>query len=178
MSIPPPPGPPGSRPPLGCADRSGFLFAHECDRPVAGQCARCGKPICVEHTRMSEDGPTCIACLQQRDDHDDDRRYEQWQRDADRSSASSDSSRASEDSTAFVPAGGAFGGAGTSDEWAAGEDAPPQRADDPYFYGTAEDRASYYDADDFRAFDVAATAAGGNADSGAEDDVETDTGAS
>jgi hypothetical protein len=177
MSIPPPPGPPGSRPPLGCADRSGFLFAHDCDRPVAGQCARCGKPICVEHTRMSEDGPTCIACLRQRDD-DDDRRDDRRDSDTNRSSASSDSSRASEDSTAFVPAGGAFGGAGAGDEWAAREDAPSQRADDPYFYGTAEDRASYYDADDFRAFDVAAAAAGAGTESETGDDVETDTGAS
>ncbi len=54
---------------LACADRSGFLFAHACDRPAAGACSVCGKPICPEHTRMDAKGPTCITCL--RDDDDD-----------------------------------------------------------------------------------------------------------
>lgn len=49
--------------PLACADRSGFLFAHACDRPAAGACSRCGTPICAEHTRMGAQGPTCITCL-------------------------------------------------------------------------------------------------------------------
>lgn len=57
--------------PLACADRSGFLFAHACDRPAAGACSVCHKPICAEHTRMSKAGPTCITCL--RDDDDDDK---------------------------------------------------------------------------------------------------------
>jgi hypothetical protein len=56
--------------PLGCGDRSGFLFAHACDRPAAGACSVCGKPICIEHTRMGAQGPTCITCL--RGDADDD----------------------------------------------------------------------------------------------------------
>ena len=51
--------------PLGCDDRSGFLFAHACDRPAAGACSVCGKPICTQHTRMSAQGPTCITCLHQ-----------------------------------------------------------------------------------------------------------------
>ena len=49
--------------PLGCADRSGFLFAHACDRPAAGACTMCGKPICAEHTRIGTQGPTCVSCL-------------------------------------------------------------------------------------------------------------------
>jgi hypothetical protein len=49
--------------PLACGDRSGFLFAHACDRPAAGACTLCGTPICVEHTRMGAQGPTCITCL-------------------------------------------------------------------------------------------------------------------
>ena len=49
--------------PLGCADRRGFLFAHACDRPAAGACSLCHKPICTEHTRMAARGPTCIGCL-------------------------------------------------------------------------------------------------------------------
>jgi len=51
--------------PLACDDRSGFLFAHACDRPAAGACSVCGKPICTQHTRMSAQGPTCITCLHQ-----------------------------------------------------------------------------------------------------------------
>ena len=49
--------------PLACGDRSGFLFAHACDRPAAGACSVCHKPICTEHTRMAAGGPTCISCL-------------------------------------------------------------------------------------------------------------------
>lgn len=56
--------------PLGCADRSGFLFAHACDRPAAGSCSVCHKPICTEHTRMGPQGMTCVTCL--RGDSDDD----------------------------------------------------------------------------------------------------------
>jgi len=59
--------------PLACADRSGFLFAHACDRPAAGACSLCHKPICSEHTRMGARGPTCITCLggEDRDDETD-----------------------------------------------------------------------------------------------------------
>ena len=57
---------------LACADRSGFLFAHACDRPAAGACALCHKPICPEHTRMGAQGPTCVTCLRSDDDADDD----------------------------------------------------------------------------------------------------------
>jgi hypothetical protein len=56
--------------PLACADRSGFLFAHACDRPAVGACSVCHQPICLEHTRMGKTGPTCITCL--RGDEDDD----------------------------------------------------------------------------------------------------------
>jgi len=57
--------------PLACADRSGFLFAHACDRPAAGACSVCHKPICTEHTRMAARGPTCITCLRDSDDDED-----------------------------------------------------------------------------------------------------------
>jgi hypothetical protein len=56
--------------PLACADRSGFLFAHACDRPAAGTCGVCHKPICTEHTRMGPQGMTCVTCLRG-DDNDD-----------------------------------------------------------------------------------------------------------
>ncbi len=46
-----------------CADRSGFLFSHACDRPALSQCAACGKSICAEHVRPSEEGFVCVTCL-------------------------------------------------------------------------------------------------------------------
>jgi hypothetical protein len=58
-----------------CDERSGLLFAHACDRTSLYGCVRCGKAICIEHTRMSTDGPTCIACVvteEPQTDSDDD----------------------------------------------------------------------------------------------------------
>lgn len=60
---------------MTCQERSGFLFAHACDRLSAYGCGVCGKPICVEHTRMGTSGPTCIGCVlvdQPQTDSDDD----------------------------------------------------------------------------------------------------------
>ena len=156
-----------SQPPLHCSDRSGFLFAHACDQPPAGACSRCNRPICLQHTRSTPAGPTCISCL----------------RGGDTSRTSSDSSSSSSGSSsrsgttiaaaAVLGAGaGAFGGAGATGAWS-GEGAP---RDDPYFYGSESERAGYYDADDFRAFDVAAAAVVDAA--AAAETPETDTGAS
>jgi hypothetical protein len=114
--------------PLACGDRSGFLFAHACDRPAAGACTMCGTPICVEHTRMGAQGPTCITCLRGRGDVEADAELD--------------------DDGADGPEG--------------------RREDDPYFYGGKE-RAAYYDADDYRAFESTPDEPRG---------LETDTGAS
>jgi hypothetical protein len=62
---------------MSCQERSGFLFAHACDRPVAWSCTRCGKAICAEHTRMAEDGYTCITCLRLVQDEQSKEREEQ-----------------------------------------------------------------------------------------------------
>lgn len=45
-----------------CAERSGFLFSHACTRMAAGQCSRCTKEICEEHTFASEEGLLCTTC--------------------------------------------------------------------------------------------------------------------
>ena len=152
-----------SRPLAMCSDRSGFLFAHACEQPAAGACTRCGRPICFEHTRMTTTGPACITCL--RGEHDTRDRTS----DSGSSSSTSGESETTAAQSAFAGAGGAFGGGGAS------ADLPPEGGprDDPYFYGTEQDRAGSYDADDFHAFDAPAAAAAGEADA-----PETDTGAS
>lgn len=147
---------------ITCADRSGFLFAHACDRIATGQCSRCAKPICVEHTRMTDAGATCVSCV--RDD---------WDRERDHTSDDRDSASSGGSSTArepgFIPAGGQFGGAGADTEWPEGAAPKEARADDPYFYAGP----AAYDADDYRAFEPAA--AGDDTDA---DSLESDTGAS
>jgi len=153
-----------SQPPLHCSDRSGFLFAHACDRPPAGTCSQCRQPICLDHTRQTPTGPTCIACLRRRDS---DRSTSD--RDSSSSSSSSSTSTAAAATAAGIAAAGAFGGAGATGAWT-GEG---QGGDDPYFYG---DQTAAYDADDFGAFNVTAAAAA--ADAAAADAPETDTGAS
>jgi hypothetical protein len=65
---------------MTCQERSGFLFAHACDRPPAGACSRCTKAICLEHTRLAGGLPCCIGCAkeaetadgQERSEHEDD----------------------------------------------------------------------------------------------------------
>jgi len=162
--------------PLACGDRSGFLFAHACDRPATGACAVCGRPICIEHTRMGSAGPTCISCLRGESAGDRDRSTG-----SDSTTSGDRAGVAPEDSGA--PPEGHFGGAGASASWPAqeGERAELAKSDDPYFFGGGPDRASYYDADDYRAFDVvtAASAAEAAGDAGEADGApDTDTGAS
>lgn len=153
-----------SRPPLTCADRSGFLFAHACDRPALGACSTCGKSICVEHMRTTASGPTCISCMRGTTDRDPDHASDHG------------TSRTSSDDAPERWAGGEgqSGGAGSSGEWSPGSP-EASREDDPYFFPGVE-RAAYYDAEDHAAFE-APTDVGGDADADLEG-PETDTGAS
>ncbi|WNG50006.1 hypothetical protein F0U60_42205 [Archangium minus] len=49
-----------------CLEKAGFLFAHDCPRPAAQQCARCAKPICIQHGHPVESGEVlCTTCLKQ-----------------------------------------------------------------------------------------------------------------
>jgi hypothetical protein len=45
-----------------CNDRSGFLFNHECVHTPVAECAVCGRPICEQHQREGDAGPTCVDC--------------------------------------------------------------------------------------------------------------------
>jgi hypothetical protein len=45
-----------------CRERSGFLFAHSCDRGATQKCSRCGKDICKDHLRP---GTICVSCEKQ-----------------------------------------------------------------------------------------------------------------
>jgi hypothetical protein len=49
-----------------CAETAGFLFRHPCDRPPAGACGACGKPICPEHTRELDGQRLCVGCASDR----------------------------------------------------------------------------------------------------------------
>lgn len=123
---------------LQCADTSGFLFSHPCDRLATGQCATCGKPICIEHTRLTETGPRCVTCLR-------DEQVDREPRDRDRDTGTSDRS---EPATVDEPPAseGRFGGAGASTGWSAEQAAAA--GTDPHFHGgpaewTAADQAAF-----------------------------------
>lgn len=145
-----------------CADTSGFLFSHPCDRLATGQCATCGKPICIEHTRLTAAGPRCVTCLREEQidrEHDHDRR-----------SASTESREPA--TVDEPPAGeGQFGGAGASSGWS-----PEQAAaagTDPHFYGGPAAWGDQYTAADQAAFEPAASP--DDADAGG---IENDPGGS
>jgi hypothetical protein len=44
---------------MRCRERSGFLFAHACDRGATQKCTQCQKDICKEHVRP---GTICVSC--------------------------------------------------------------------------------------------------------------------
>jgi hypothetical protein len=46
-----------------CAERSGFLFAHDCDQPAFAACDTCGKGICALHQRFVDARSVCVTCL-------------------------------------------------------------------------------------------------------------------
>ena len=110
---------------------------------------------------MTDAGPRCITCMRG-DWHDDDPdvRLGRWDR----------GQRGSEPDERRAEREGRSGGAGASGEWREGS----RPVDDPFFY-PGLDRAAYYDADDFRAFDAPPAAADEAAESGEPD---SDTGAS
>jgi len=45
-----------------CRERSGFLFAHACDRGATQKCSRCGKDVCKDRLRP---GTICVSCEKQ-----------------------------------------------------------------------------------------------------------------
>ena len=44
---------------MNCQERSGFLFAHDCDRPSENRCQECRRNICSQHTRGAS---LCVSC--------------------------------------------------------------------------------------------------------------------
>jgi hypothetical protein len=48
---------------VNCQERSGFLFAHPCDRLAAWTCATCQKQVCDAHVRNVGGQPRCITCM-------------------------------------------------------------------------------------------------------------------
>ena len=47
---------------MNCEDRSGFLFAHACDRVASISCEACQKHVCPQHLRGEGGRPLCVAC--------------------------------------------------------------------------------------------------------------------
>ena len=64
-----------------CNEKSGFLFSHECFHPPDGQCGKCQKPVCEEHSHSDGGIVICTTCVRksrQRDGtqtHDDHHPY-------------------------------------------------------------------------------------------------------
>jgi hypothetical protein len=50
-------------PPGMCNEKSGFLFSHECFHPPAGQCSKCQKPVCEEHSHSDGGIVICTTCV-------------------------------------------------------------------------------------------------------------------
>jgi hypothetical protein len=152
---------------LQCGDTSGFLFSHPCDRLATGQCATCGKPICIEHTRLTATGPRCVSCLrdEQLDREGDDRdRSTHGGDDHDASPTAADQGARHE---------GGFGGAGATAGWT-----PEQAAasgTDPHFYGGPDAWAEPYTAADRAAFESVSTPDDPDAGAGG---IESDPGGS
>ena len=148
---------------LTCADTSGFLFSHPCDRLATGECATCAKPICVEHTRLTATGPRCVTCL--RDERMD--RSENPEHDSDVSIGAAGDAPPTVDQPPAPE--GQFGGAGASTGWS-----PDQAAAagmDPHFYGGPAAWAGQYSAADHAAFEPAAAPDDGDTDlAGIEND--------
>lgn len=45
-----------------CEERSGFLFAHDCEEPVAERCSTCNKSVCQSHAHPAAGGLQCTSC--------------------------------------------------------------------------------------------------------------------
>ncbi|MFO0915667.1 MAG: hypothetical protein U0795_22070 [Pirellulales bacterium] len=53
-----------------CAERTGFLFAHQCGMLADSACELCGKLICARHTDYSPQGQRCCITCARRDPND------------------------------------------------------------------------------------------------------------
>ena len=42
----------------------GYLVPHRCENPVLGNCIKCGRGYCDEHTNQTKEGRVCLPCLQ------------------------------------------------------------------------------------------------------------------
>ena len=47
---------------MTCQDRTGFLFAHPCDRLSAWKCGTCAKEVCDDHMRRQGETTLCASC--------------------------------------------------------------------------------------------------------------------
>lgn len=45
-----------------CAEKSGFLFDHDCRNAASGACQRCAKSVCAKHLHPTHEGYMCTTC--------------------------------------------------------------------------------------------------------------------
>ena len=47
---------------MKCKEKAGFLISHPCPRPPSMTCCICGKDVCNDHSRETDDGFACVTC--------------------------------------------------------------------------------------------------------------------
>ena len=47
---------------MKCKEQAGFLIKHECKRTPELTCSICGKDVCNDHARETDEGFACITC--------------------------------------------------------------------------------------------------------------------
>jgi len=50
---------------MKCKETAGFLMSHPCTKTAVLTCAACGKDVCEDHSRETDEGYACITCYKQ-----------------------------------------------------------------------------------------------------------------
>ncbi len=51
---------------MKCQEKSGFLIKHPCTNAPEFNCSICGKDICADHARETDEGYACISCFKEK----------------------------------------------------------------------------------------------------------------
>jgi hypothetical protein len=98
-----------------CQQSTGFLFSHDCGRPAAAACMKCGKRVCDMHLTALGTELVCSTCAEDDDDDEDE------DEDGDHDSGDSDSdSGPDEDDPSYYYKDYGYYGPGSA--WGRGKD--------------------------------------------------------